>query len=151
MTSYSGSCQCGSVSVSVAGDARIVSMCFCKDCQRRTGSPGSVHAYYPEATVTVDGDVKLYSRPGDSGCLVNFHFCPNCGSTMFWTAEASPGQVGVPVGLFADPRFPPPTNATFVPHKYPWFTIPEGVRQNETHSERFLAGVAAALARRRTE
>ena len=58
---------------------------------------------------------------------------------MFWTGRGQSRQVGVPVGLFADPKFPPPTNATFVPHKYPWFTIPEGVKQNEGHSERFLA------------
>jgi hypothetical protein len=123
-------------------------MCFCKDCQRRTGSAASVHSYYPEAAVIIDGTLKTYSRPGDTGCFVNFNFCPDCGSTISWTAEASPGSVGVSVGLFADPAYPAATNATFVAHKWPWFAVPEGVTQNEAHSARFMVGVAEALARR---
>jgi hypothetical protein len=100
-----------------------------------------VHAYYPAEAVEIKGPVKVYSRPGNTGCFVIFQFCPDCGSTVAWTAEANSGNIGVPIGLFADPAFPPPTNATFVVHKYPWFAIPEGVTQNAGHSAGFLARV----------
>ena len=32
-----------------------------------------------------------------------FHFCPDCGATVFYTTEASPGVVAIPVGALADP------------------------------------------------
>ena len=40
-----------------------------------------------------------------------FHFCPDCGSQVFITEPADPDLIVVPVGAFADPSFPPPTEA----------------------------------------
>ena len=35
-----------------------------------------------------------HARKGDSGTYVYFHFCPACGSTIYWEVEASPGKTG---------------------------------------------------------
>jgi hypothetical protein len=59
-----------------------------------------------------------------------------------------PYVVGIPVGLLADPTFPPPTRSIFVPQKMPRVAIPEGVPQNEGHGAAFLDAARAALARR---
>ncbi|MEO8924924.1 MAG: GFA family protein [Caldimonas sp.] len=101
-------------------------MCHCLLCQKRTGSTYSVHAYFPTEKVRVEGTTKVYARKGDSGAYVYFHFCPECGSTIYWEVEASPGKTGVPIGVFADPTFPPPNVSIFVPHKHPWVSVPEG-------------------------
>ena len=39
---------------------------------------------------------------------MTFHFCPECGSTLFWEPERMPPLIGVAVGAFADPSFPQP-------------------------------------------
>jgi hypothetical protein len=123
-------------------------MCHCAQCQRRTGSSYSVHAYFARDAISVGGATNTHARAGDTGCMITFHFCPVCASTLHWDVEAMPDMVGIPVGLFADPAFPPPTTSIFVPQKMPRVAIPEGVPQNDGHGAAFLDAACAALARR---
>ena len=137
--SRKGACACGSIQIYADGEPLTISMCHCLLCQKRTGSTYSVHAYFPNERVSVEGVTRLYSRTSDSGRRVNFHFCPDCGATMYWTLEAKADRTGIPVGVFADPGFPPPQVAIFVPHRHPWVTIPDGVPQHEAHSAQMNA------------
>ena len=45
-------------------------------------------------------------RAGQKGHV--FHFCPDCGSQVFYTEPTEPDLIVVSVGSFADPSFPPP-------------------------------------------
>ena len=94
------------------------------------------------------GTTKVYARKGDFGAYIYFHFCPECGPTVYWEVEASPGKTGIPIGVFADPTFPPPSVSIFVPHRNPWVSVPEGIPQNEGHGAAFAAAAAAAVALR---
>jgi hypothetical protein len=125
--SRDGQCRCGSVKVQTEGEPLAISMCHCRDCQRRTGSAFSIHAYFPSEKVLVKGTTRAHGRAADSGREVRFSFCPECGSTVFWEAALRPGAKGIPVGIFAEPNFPPPQNAIFTEHRHPWVVIPEGV------------------------
>jgi hypothetical protein len=145
---HSGSCACGAVTVEAKGDPATVSMCHCLQCQTRTGSTHSVHAYFPRDTVTTAGEMRRYRRTGETGCTITFQFCPTGASTPHWDVEAMSDLVGIPVGVFADPAFPPPTTSIFVAQKHPWVVIPDGVPQNEGHSTAFLAAARAALVKR---
>lgn len=148
MAMHTGSCACGQIAITAACEPQTVSMCHCLLCQKRTGSTYSVHAYFPTEKVTVEGATKVYARKGDSGAYVHFHFCPECGTTIYWEVEASPDKTGIAIGVFADPTFPPPNVSIFVPHKHPWVSLPEGIPQNEGHGAAFAAAAAAAVARR---
>lgn len=55
------------------------------------------------------------------------HFCPICGSTVYWRAEASPSVIGIAVGAFADPSFPVPTLSVFEETKHGWVQLDETV------------------------
>jgi len=48
-------------------------------------------------------------RGGASGFEIRFHFCPNCGSNVYWESDRTPEYYGITVGSFADPGFPAPT------------------------------------------
>ena len=63
---------------------------------------------------------KAYTRQSDSGFPVTFHFCPDCGSTVFWEPQRTPGKIAVAVGAFADPAFPAPTKAVHAEHRHAW-------------------------------
>jgi hypothetical protein len=126
-------------------------MCHCVLCQKRTGSTYSVHAYFATEDVRVAGRTKVYARKGDSGAFVYFHFCPECGSTVCWEVEATPGKTGIAVGVFADSSFPPPNASIFAPHRHPWVSVPEGIPQYEGHGPAFAAAAAAAVARRSSD
>jgi len=49
----------------------------------------------------------------DSGYEARFHFCPNCGSNVFFEGDKLPHLYGIMIGCFADPTFPLPTYSHF--------------------------------------
>jgi len=55
---------------------------------------------------------------------LTFHFCPTCGSTVYWEGEGFPGFVAVAIGTFADPNFPAPTIAVWEESRHPWISLP---------------------------
>jgi hypothetical protein len=114
------SCACGSLRVVCAGEPTMVSLCHCLACQRRTGSTYGVAAIFNRDTIHVEGPSKTYLRPSDSGFPVRFHFCPDCGSTVFWEPQRKPEAIAVGVGSFADPAFPAPTQAVYGQYRHAW-------------------------------
>jgi tetratricopeptide (TPR) repeat protein len=60
-----------------------------------------------------------------------FHFCPDCGSTVFYTEPAEPDLVVVMVGAFADPDFPPPTESGYGVRRHRWLALPDSIRADD--------------------
>jgi hypothetical protein len=58
-------------------------------------------------------------RTAESGHAMTYHFCPTCGSTLYWENDGFPGQITVAIGNFADPNFPAPTIAVWSNHVIP--------------------------------
>ena len=82
-------CSCGLVKVIVADEPASVVACHCVDCQRRTGSVLGVGAYYPDDRITITGATREFVRPTDAGNQFSTHFCPTCGTSMFWRLSAT--------------------------------------------------------------
>ncbi|WP_338025904.1 GFA family protein [Bradyrhizobium quebecense] len=74
----------------------------------------------PRADVEPQGEAREYSRIGGSGSPVVFHFCPNCGSSVYWEPGRAPDLIGVAVGAFADPDFPAPSQSVFTQRRHAW-------------------------------
>lgn len=120
-------CACGAIKLNVSEPPQLTALCHCFACQRRTGSPFSANAFYDTDAVSVEGETKEFIRTADSGRKVHMHFCPSCGSTVFWKAEASPNWIGVGVGSFADPIFPAPTISVFEKSTHDWVRLEDGI------------------------
>jgi hypothetical protein len=104
-------------------------MCHCADCQRRTGSVFGIGGFFDRGAVSViRGAPKTYTRDSASGRRVTFHFCGECGSTLFWEPERAPQLIGVAVGAFADPSFPAPQQSVWTHGKHGWLCLPEDVQ-----------------------
>jgi hypothetical protein len=116
-------CQCGQLSVTCAGEPSRISVCHCLDCQKRSGSSFAAQARFPEAKVTITGRSHEWSRVGSEGGGAMFHFCPVCGSTVFYRNIDMPGLVAVAVGAFAEPEFPPPFYSVYEGRKHDWVEI----------------------------
>lgn len=56
-------CQCGQLTVELPGPSPAVVACHCTDCQRRSGSPFGVLAYYPANQLAIAVEAKRYERP----------------------------------------------------------------------------------------
>jgi hypothetical protein len=108
-----GQCHCGSLRVIAAGEPDRVYLCHCKACQRRTGTAFHFGATYSKQRVRLDGERKIYERDADSGYRIRFHFCPSCGTTLYWEGDRHPAVCGVAVGAFETSAFPPPSDSIF--------------------------------------
>ena len=117
------SCHCGCLQVTVAGEPEWVNLCHCQACQRRTGAIVHCGAYFTAARVTIAGASKAYTRPADSGYEIRFHFCPQCGSNVYWRASRFPRHYGVAVGAFADPMFPVPVFSVWEESMHHWLRL----------------------------
>ena len=135
------SCNCGQLRVTCTGpDPDRVVMCNCYLCQKQTGSPFSLQARFPNEQVKIEGKSTAWKFPiegakpttfrtcaGSDGIatnsaadLVTSHFCPVCGSTVYYFRKSDPARTGVRVGAFADPTFPPPMGSGFEEYAHPW-------------------------------
>jgi hypothetical protein len=88
-------CCCGSLRAEVTDEPVLVTACHYKGCQRPTGTPLGVSAYFPKVQVRTGGPSKVHERISGSGRKIELHFCPDCGSTVFWYAEFVPGLIGI--------------------------------------------------------
>ena len=118
------SCTCGQLRAICSGEPVRVSMCHCLECQKRSGSAFALTARWPSERVTVEGTATEYTRVGDEGSAATFRFCPTCGATVYFTSNAMPDMVAVPVGVFAEPSFPPPVVSVYGERRHPWIAWP---------------------------
>lgn len=123
MTERTAACACGQLRVACRGEPMKVSLCHCQACQRRTGGPFGVAAFFPPNAVAVSGRMREFRRGSDSGFDLIFRFCPDCGSTVWWESLRVTDRVAVAMGAFADPDFPAPTQAVWNEHRHTW--LPE--------------------------
>jgi hypothetical protein len=133
MASREAACSCGQLRVATEGDPFHVGICHCLACQRRTGSAFGMQAGYRSEQVTVSGRHTEYARTStESDRKVHvFHFCPECGSTVFYTEPDEPELVVVMVGAFADPKFPPPVDSGYETRRHPWVRLPDSMERDD--------------------
>ena len=132
-------CACGRLTVTINGDPEDVVSCHCDHCLRRTGSAYPVVAWFNRSQVadiagdsTVFNGLEVNGVAGPGGLVNYYHFCPTCGSTVYWTfdqipdsfpeelANRLPNIFVIPVGSFADPNFPPPDRHLFPELRPTW-------------------------------
>lgn len=121
------SCACGAIRLRCSGEPVRISVCHCLECQRRTGSAFAAQARFPKERVEfLSGEPKIFTRaPGDEGGRAAQRFCPDCGSTVWYTTDAQPDLIAVTLGSFADPSFPPPRFSVYEERKHAWVAFNE--------------------------
>ena len=128
MATRHAACSCGQLHVTVEGEPVRISMCHCLACQRRTGSAFGMQARFPAERVRIEGRSTEYVRISDDGEARSFHFCPECGATVYYSTDAE--LIAVPIGAFADPTFPSPTISVYESRRHPWVTVPAAERDD---------------------
>jgi hypothetical protein len=129
---HHAACSCGQLRLTAEGDPIRISMCHCLACQRRTGSAFGIQARFPSERVQVVGRSSRYVRTSDDDDEGrSFHFCPDCGATVFYTLSPAPDVVAVPIGAFADPSFPAPTVSVYESRRHPWVAVPAAAEHHD--------------------
>ena len=119
-------CSCGQLQLTIEDEPARISMCHCLECQRRTGAVISNQARFPRERVTFAGKATAWVRKAESGNTLTFHFCPVCGSTVYWTIQTAPDLIAVAIGAFADPGFGPPRHSVYERSRHGWVVPLDG-------------------------
>ncbi|KAF4811139.1 hypothetical protein CGCSCA5_v010074 [Colletotrichum siamense] len=92
MTSFTGSCLCGGIIVSISATPVTIFTCFCDHCCKGAGGTHQVIAKFPHKSVAIISGSDLVSHftlnNTSSGSPKEKAFCRVCG-TPLWTAPAS--------------------------------------------------------------
>jgi hypothetical protein len=127
--------------VNVEAEPIQVVVCHCDFCQKRTSSVFYVGAYFDQGDgIEVRGESKVYNGLEIDGVAsingddISYHFCPVCGSTVFYTFKGRP-YMGIAVGSFVDPDFPAPTMEFNVGMRHHWLPPIPSAGQFETYPE----------------
>jgi hypothetical protein len=128
MTERTASCRCGQLRATVTGDPVRVSVCHCLNCKKRSGSAFAVQARWPKEQVRIEGQSKSFVMVADSGNSATFHFCPECGSDVYYRNDGKfDGLIAIPLGAFDDPYFASPGFSVWEERMHDWVTISGGV------------------------
>lgn len=129
---HTASCNCGQLKLMCNGEIKRTSICHCYECQKRTGSVFGVQLRFEKKNVQIEGTSTEYIRIGDEGSRIQFHFCPKCGSTIFWYIDVPDFAdfMAIAAGAFADRTLPAPIFSVYEDRMHPWVILPPSI---ETH------------------
>ena len=118
------SCRCGQLNATVTGDPVRVSVCHCLNCKKRSGSAFAVQARWPIDQVSIEGRSNTHVMIADSGNSATFHFCPDCGSDVYYENNGKfDGLIAIPLGAFDDSYFGSPAYSVWEGRKHDWVEI----------------------------
>jgi hypothetical protein len=84
----------------MSSDTVHQAICHCSDCRRHSGAPMVAWGLVKNEDLKVEGETKEYAS-SEHG---RRHFCPQCGTSLFYTSEAVfPGQTDVQIATLDDP------------------------------------------------
>jgi len=95
-----GGCHCGAIRYELPAEIRRCSLCHCSDCRRHSGAPVVAWALVAKDQLKVEGETREYAS-SEHG---RRHFCPKCGTGLFYTSDTIfPGQIDVQLATLDDP------------------------------------------------
>ena len=125
-TLHKGSCLCGAVHFTVAGDLPPPSACHCTRCRKHTGH-FEAGTDVPRSAVTITGEDHLTWF--HSSEKVRRGFCKVCGSSLFFD-PIHRDCTSIMMGAFDTPTQTKIALHIFVANKGDYYDIGDGVRQN---------------------
>ena len=114
-----GGCHCGAVRYEMSAETIHRALCHCSDCRRHAGAPMVAWGLVAKEGLKVEGQTSEYAS-SEHG---RRHFCPACGTALFYTNDQIfPGQVDVQIATLDDPDAIVPAAQIQVAERVGWMT-----------------------------
>ena len=95
-----GQCHCGAVHYEMPAETQHKAVCHCYDCRRHSGAPLVAWGLVAKDELSVTGETREYAS-SEHG---RRHFCPRCGTALFYTNDqVFPGLIDVQIATLDDP------------------------------------------------
>ena len=124
-STYAGGCGCGAVRFVARGAPVRAGLCHCMTCRKISGSVFNAFAVFPADRVTISG--RSRSWKGD-------HFCPQCGSQVFYRDGGD--EIEIKLGAFDRTDVFTPTYETWTKRRESWLCTPDLIGYPENRGER---------------
>lgn len=100
MTTYTGSCLCGSITYEAEGEPRRLFECYCNWCQKITGGSARAYAVFDMGKVKYKGAnvSEFVDTNTEHGFKMINRFCTKCASPVEMRVERVPDGQFVPLG-----------------------------------------------------
>jgi hypothetical protein len=133
-----GGCQCGAVRYELSGAPVELYVCHCRECQKQSASAFGISVIARREDFRIlQGGVKSWSRPTDSGRRIRCMFCPQCGSRVWHEDEEGKSPtVSIKGGSFDRPIDLTPAVHIWTKRKLVGIVIPERAAQLAEEPER---------------
>ena len=137
---HKGRCLCGDVGYVAGADPLWITVCYCRFCQRATGSDRMIEPIFAREAFAFCGKAPtVHTLPSEgSGLDINVHHCARCGTKLALTFERWPDLVGIYAGTLDEPAAiaitPANSKHIFVAEARPGTILPPGVRTFARHA-----------------
>jgi hypothetical protein len=115
-----GGCHCGQVRYTCDAAPVVAVNCHCTDCQKTSGAPFVSGVIVPVEAIKVEGEVRWFENPADSGHRARRGFCPNCGTQLFTESTSGNPYRGIRAASLDDPSWFKPALDMFTKSAQPW-------------------------------
>jgi hypothetical protein len=127
----SGGCLCGAIRYHILGAPVFIGQCYCRDCQKATGTGHSTVIGVAQTQLRIEGEPAVYASQGGSGGQVRRYFCPVCAGRLYTAADSSGPIRMVQAGSLDEPNAVTPTIAIYVKDAVTWDRIDPALIQFE--------------------
>ena len=98
-----GGCQCRGVRYRVTAPPLTVYACWCRDCQRASGTPHTLSMFMRRTDVELlAGALTAFEKAADSGRIVHMMACAACGTRIWNEPQASRDMLVIKPGTLDD-------------------------------------------------
>jgi hypothetical protein len=127
-----GQCHCGAVRYAMPAETIHRSLCHCSDCRRHSGAPMVAWGLVAKDQISIQGETREYAS-SEHG---RRHFCPACGTSLFYTSEEIfPGRIDVQIATLDDPDAIEPDMQIQVADRIGWMARAHELPQFERYPE----------------
>ena len=119
-TGLTGGCACGAIRYESATPPKFAIICQCRQCQRISGAGHAASFAVATESTTIQGDVKYYEMPADSGNTASSGFCGTCGCPVLKKTSGYPQFIFFHAATLDDPSIFKPEMVVYPAFKQPW-------------------------------
>ena len=131
----SGGCACGAVRYESTAELMLSGHCQCRACQYASGTGHASHAMVPKEALTIQGELRFWDSPADSGNIVGRGFCPQCGSPVLSRNSGMPDHLFLRAASLDDPSRFVPTMLVYTGRAQPWDRVDPELMSFETQPD----------------
>lgn len=115
-----GGCHCGTIRFRITGPEPHTGYCHCRDCQKVSGAPAQTWMDVRLVNFEVLSEAPSVYKSSDKG---RRHFCPICGSQLYFSSLDDVDFVYPQVGALDDPELVKPSMHIWTDSQISWFKV----------------------------